>query len=134
MAERNQGQEALLFTMMGEFIPGGFFVYHADEEERVTYSNRRLLEIFGCSGTDEFIELTGGTFKGMVHPDDYKRVSKTINRQITEGSDQRDFCEYRIIRKDGSERRVIDYGMWIDNLGDGPCYSVFIEDVTDKYW
>ena len=51
-------------------MPGGFFVYHADGDEAVVYVNEACLRIFGCADEEQFVALTGGTFPGMVHPED----------------------------------------------------------------
>ena len=34
-------------------MPGGFFIYHADEEERLIYANRALFQIYGCKDLEE---------------------------------------------------------------------------------
>ena len=47
-------------------MPGGFFVYRGDETKKIIYANQKLLDIFDCDTWDEFVELTGGTFIGMV--------------------------------------------------------------------
>lgn len=57
-----------------DFLPGGFFVYYADGEENFIIYNQELLKIFKCENQEEFIKLTGNSFKGMVHPDDLKMV------------------------------------------------------------
>ena len=35
------------------------------------YVNHRTLDIFGCETLEQFKELTGYTFRGLVHPDDF---------------------------------------------------------------
>ena len=57
---------------IGEQIPGGFFIYRADESTEILYANGAVFKIFGCADLDEFKGLTGFTFRGMVHPDDYE--------------------------------------------------------------
>ena len=51
-------------------MPGGFFIYHADENERLIYANQALIQIYGCKSLKEFQEHTGYTFHGLVHPED----------------------------------------------------------------
>ena len=53
-----------------EEIPGGFMVYRADGDERIVYANMGLLRIFRCESWERFQELTGGSFRGVVHPED----------------------------------------------------------------
>lgn len=115
-----------------EEMPGGFFVYRADESEEVLFLNRAALSIFGCSTAEEFKALTGNTFRGMVHPDDVEDVEKSIERQIADTKDNTDYVEYRIKQKDGSTRMIADYGRYIstDKLGD--IFYVFIADDTER--
>ena len=48
-------------------MPGGFFIYRADEKEEIVYANKALFRIFGCETEEEFRALTGGTFQGLVY-------------------------------------------------------------------
>ncbi len=117
---------------IGKHMPGGFFIYKAQEPEEMLYVNHTVLDIFGCRDLDEFKELTGYTFKGMVHPDDYAAISSSINDQIKENDDDMDYVEYRIIRKDGTVRWVDDFGHFSDTEAFGGVYHVFISDITEK--
>ncbi len=116
---------------LGAHMPGGFFIYKAAEPGELLYVNNAILEIYGCADLDEFKELTGYTFKGMMHPDDYELVSKSINDQISSGDDKIDYVEYRIIRKDGEIRHVTDYGHYTETEEYGGIYYVFISDDTE---
>lgn len=117
---------------IGGHMPGGFFMYKAEEPEELIYANKPVFEIFGCADLDEFKTLTGFTFKGMVHPDDYDRISISIVQQIDTSYDQMDYAEYRIIRKDGRIRWVDDYGHYCETIAYGGIYVVFISDITEK--
>lgn len=117
---------------IGGHMPGGFFMYKAAEPEELIYANKPVFEIFGCANLDEFKALTGFTFKGMVHPDDYDRISVSIVQQIDTSEDQMDYAEYRIIRKDGRIRWVDDYGHYCETKAYGGIYVVFISDITEK--
>ena len=117
---------------IGGHMPGGFFMYKAAEPEELIYANKPVFEIFGCAKLDEFKALTGFTFKGMVHPDDYDRISVSIVQQIDTSEDQMDYAEYRIIRKDGRIRWVDDYGHYCETKAYGGIYVVFISDITEK--
>ena len=122
-------------AMIDEFcdqIPGGYFVYKASGDEELIYANHSVYEIFGCETEDEFRALTGYTFRGMVHPDDYPEISESIIQQIHENAMHRDYVEYRIRRKDGTERWVNDYGHFVENKEYGGLYYVFISDVSRK--
>ena len=113
-------------------MPGGFFVYHADDKEEILYANDILLEIFGCKTLDEFKELTGYTFKGLVYPEDFEEVQKNIKNQIAENDKKLDYVEFRITRKDGVVRWVDDYGRLVHTEKYGDVYFVFIRDITHQ--
>ncbi len=116
---------------LGLHMPGGFFIYKAEEPEELLYANHTVIDIFGCKDLDEFKELTGNTFKGMLHPDDYRQISDSIVKQISENEGKYDYVEYRIIRKDGEIRYVDDYGHYTETEEYGGIYYVFISDVTE---
>ena len=75
-----------------------------------------IINMFGCEKYAEFGKLTGNSFKGMVHPDDIKRVESGIDRQIKTSDNNMDYIKYRIIRKDGSVRWIEDFGH-LENAG-----------------
>lgn len=92
-----------------------------------------IINMFGCEKHAEFGKLTGNSFKGMVHPDDIKRVESGIDRQIKTSDNNMDYIKYRIIRKDGSIRWIEDFGH-LENAGlmaESGYYYVFIADITD---
>lgn len=117
---------------IGGHMPGGFFIYRAEGREELIYANKAVYDIYGCGSPEEFRTLTGYTFRGMVHPDDYDRISASIVHQISASDEQMDYAEYRIIRKDGAVRWVDDYGHFAETKAYGGVYVVFISDITDK--
>ena len=121
-----------IIEQFGSQMPGGFFIYKADEEEELLYVNRAVLDIFGCDRPEDFKRLTGNTFRGMVHPEDYARVSSSIMNQIDTSDDNMDCVEYRIVRRDGAVRWVDDYGHFTETEAYGGIYYVFISDITEK--
>lgn len=126
-------EEALpVVEEIGGHMPGGFFIYKAEEPEKLIYANKPVFDIFGCADLEEFKELTGFTFKGMVHPDDYNSITASILQQIDASEDQMDYAEYRIIRRDGRIRWVDDYGHYCSTKTYGGIYVVFISDITEK--
>ncbi|MCR4955503.1 MAG: EAL domain-containing protein [Lachnospiraceae bacterium] len=112
-----------------EKMPGGYFIYRADyETEEVLYANGETLEIFGCETNEEFLELTGGTFRGMVYADDYKRVEKHIRHHLVEGRGNFTQVNYRIITKNGTVKYVEDFGRYCMDSEEGPLFYVFLAD------
>ena len=118
---------------IGGHMPGGFFIYQSESPENVIYANKAVFNIFGCTDLQDFKDYTGFTFKGMVHPEDYQKISDSIVQQIGASNERMDYAEYRIIRKDGAVRWVDDYGHYTETKTYGGVYVVFISDITEKY-
>lgn len=117
---------------IGRHMPGGFFIYKASGDEKLLYVNRAAMKIYGCGDLEEFKELTGYTFKGMVYPEDYASIMASIGHQIDSREDKLDYVEYRIVRRDGAIRWVDDYGHYTETDAYGGIYYVFISDITEK--
>lgn len=114
-------------------MPGGFFIYRADADEKVIYVNQALVNIFGCSSKEEFMEYIGRSFRGLVHPEDLQNVEESIRNQISMSSRGVDYVEYRIIRKDGAIRWIRDYGRFVHTSLYGDVFYVFVEDATERH-
>ena len=117
---------------IGGDIPGGFFIYRREEPGEVLYANKALYTIYGCRDQDEFRELTGGTFKGMVHPEDYENVVKSAEAQVQANEDRTDHVEFRFFRKDGEIRFAGDHGRYTETGNIGGFYTAFISDITQE--
>lgn len=126
-------QTLSLIKELGRHMPGGFFIYKAEGDEELIYANDATVRLFGCDDPEDFKKYTGNTFKGMLHPDDYAAVSKSVNDQIRMSSENIDHVIYRIIRKDGTVRWIDDYGHYTRTDNYGGIYYVFIADVTEQY-
>ena len=131
-SEESDSKLPILENITGK-MPGGFFIYRADDKEELLYANDVLLDIFGCETLEEFKELTGYTFHGIVHPDDLAKVQASIAEQIATHDKNIDYVEYRIRRKDGSIRWVDDFGRFAKTKNFGNVYYVFIRDITEMH-
>lgn len=121
-----------LVEKLTDSMPGGFFIYRADSDEKLLYYNHAMLRIFGCETREEFEQLTNNSFQGIVHPDDLDQVEKSIAEQIAQDKYDMDYVEYRIIRKDGTIRWIEDYGHLAHSVLYGDVFYVFVEDATDR--
>ncbi|MBR0261543.1 MAG: response regulator [Selenomonadaceae bacterium] len=122
-----------MLKWVAEQVPGGFFVYSAKEPYELFYANSAVLDIYGCENLDEFRELTGYTFQGMVYPEDFDAIQESIEEQIADpDNDRLDHVEYRITRKDGEIRWIDDYGHFATFPEHGDAFYVFISDITER--
>lgn len=126
-------QSLSVIQQFGQHMPGGFFIYKADESGELLYANEAVCRIFGCDDLDDLKALTGFTFKGMVHAEDYEQISDLIRSQIDESHHALDHIEYRIVRKDGGIRWIDDYGHYVESDVYHGLYYVFISDITDQH-
>lgn len=113
-------------------MPGGFFIYRADESEEIIYANKALLRIFECETEGEFRALTGNSFKGIVYSEDYQAVEESIKEQILHSQYDLDYVEYRIVTKSGAVRWIEDYGHYMYSKEAGGLFYVFAGDATEK--
>lgn len=132
MSEAQNIQSAQQLKYFADIMPGGFFIYRADEAETLIYANEALLRIFKCDTMEELRELTGNSFRGIVHPDDLEAVEESIKEQIEHSQYDLDYVEYRIIRKDGVIRWLDDYGHFVHSESVGDVFYVFVGDATEK--
>ncbi len=130
--ELNESTMAIV-EAIGSRMPGGFFIYKESGNEELLYVNNATIRIFGCENLEDFKKLTGYTFKGMLHPDDYELVLNSVKDQVRGSEDHMDHVEYRIIRKDGQIRWVDDYGHYSETEKYGGVYYVFISDITEEH-
>ena len=128
------GREGLTAQQIKRFtdeMPGGFFIYRSDTGQ-IIYANQSLFQTFGCDAAEDFLALTGGTFQGMVHPEDLADVERSIIEQIMASQYDLDYVEYRIIRKDGTVCWVEDFGHYLETERYGGVFYVFLADVTER--
>ncbi len=116
---------------IGQHMPGGFYICR-DDNQKLLYVNRAVLDIYGCDTLEQFRELTGFSFRGMPHPEDYASVIEIIRNHSVPGAGYDEHVEYRIIRRDGSVRWVDDYGHHTETEAYGGVHYVFISDITEK--
>lgn len=82
---------------------------------------------------EDFKEYIGGSFRGLVHPEELEQVEKSIHSQISMSSKGLDYVEYRVIRKDGVIRWNRDYGRFVHTSIYGDMFYVFAEDATERH-
>lgn len=113
-------------------LPGGFFIYEAGGNEQILFADENVIRLFGCKTFDEFLEYVDGTFKGMVHPDDFHKIENQIEAQTIYAEKRHDYVRYRIIPKNGDVRYIEDFGHLLHWPNGRSFYYVFIVDVEEN--
>lgn len=129
----NLNEESLqAIRQFGDHFPGGFFIYKEDGNKELLYVNSALLNIFGCRDIDEFKQLTGFTYEGMLHPEVREKINAAIQSKFADNKSIIGHIVYRIIRKDGASRWVDTYGHYAVSEEYGGVYYVFAMDITER--
>ena len=113
-------------------LPGGFFVYEAEGDEKIIFAETNVANLYGCDTYEEFLEYVGGTFKGMVHPEDLHKIENQIQAQTLIGEKRHDYVRYRILTKQGAVRYIEDFGHLLHWQNGKSFFYVFIVDVDQN--
>ncbi|ETP71187.1 GGDEF domain-containing protein [Lachnospiraceae bacterium JC7] len=117
-----------------DIMPGGFMVYKGYGKGEIIYVNKALIKMYECESEDDFMELTGGIYTGMIYEEDLPKVQEGIKRQLERNDDRLDRLNYRIRTKSGNIRYVEDFGRYSEDTEEGLiCYAFIsnLEQVPD---
>ena len=113
-AARLRANEALLHSLVAN-IPGAVYRCACDADWTMQWLSDEIEVISGYPAS-EFIENSVRTFASLIHPDDRDQVERSVMDAVAAG---RPFTlEYRVVRRDGEERWVLERGQSQD-AGDG---------------
>ena len=126
-------QSLSVIEQFGEQMPGGFFIGKADGSNELLYANKALCRIFGCDSLEDFKAFSGFNIRGLIHPEDYERISSSIRKQIAEGRFALEDMEWRFIRRDGATRWIDGHGHYVRSDVYKGLFYVFVSDITDRH-
>jgi PAS domain S-box-containing protein len=113
-AARLRAREVLLRSLVAN-IPGALYRCACDEHWTMEWLSGEIEEISGYPASD-FVGSVVRTFASVIHPDDREQVEHSVLDAVEAG---RPFTlEYRIQRRDGGERWVLERGQ-AQESGDG---------------
>ncbi len=122
-------QLAFNIKNVARYIPGAILVYMADDDKKILYANEELITMFECDNLEDFMEYTGGTFDGIVHPEEIQAVDDAIWKQIDKGINCcKDYVDYRIVTKKNNIKEVIDCGRFVNSDFYGQVFYVMLLD------
>ena len=114
--------------VQSDLIPGGLIVYYADGDEEIIHVNQYVLDLFECETFEEFMEHTGGSFRGLVESSDIEAAENSIWGQVEERNGL-DHIYYQIRTKSGKVKSVDDYGRLVRNGDQRPVFYVFVVEM-----
>jgi len=111
-------------------IPGVTYRCRLDKNWTMMFMSTKTEQLTGYPETD-FIDNYLRSYASVIHPDDTETVEKAVCKSIKSGTPWE--IEYRILRKDGSERWVYEKGSGItDKDGQIQFLDGFILDITER--
>jgi PAS domain S-box-containing protein len=113
-AARLRASEALLGSLVAN-IPGAVYRCACDEHWTMEWLSDEIEAISGYPASD-FIRSAVRTFVSVIHPDDRDHVARSVMDGVERGRPYG--LEYRIVRRDGGVRWVLERGQAQD-VGDG---------------
>jgi len=116
--------EALLDT-----FPGLAYRMVDDATWTTEYASAGCLALTGWAPAD--LMASRPAYEEVIHPDDRARVRAETYRAIDEGGAFE--LRYRIVRRDGETREVLEHGRALHDANGGPrVLEGFVQDVTER--
>lgn len=114
------------FRLLAENIPGVIYLCHNDEDYTLIYVNDSILRVTGYQKESFYSGKI--TYASLIHPDDKKMVTETINRCIANRTGYQ--LRYRIRHADGQQRWVDESGVGLFEGDKLMMLEGYIEDIT----
>jgi diguanylate cyclase (GGDEF)-like protein/PAS domain S-box-containing protein len=124
VTERTKAEEA--YHAVVEHSLQGLYII---QKKRIVFANSSYAEMLGYA-VKELLSLSPKQVKNLVHPDDRELVSERYLNRL-EGIAVSQRYEYRMIRKDGSQRWVEAVPSLIEYRG-LPAVQVALVDITER--
>lgn len=109
-------------------MPGALLVYKDNAEEEIIFASEEIARIFECDSPQDFMRFTGGSFATVVYPEDIEEVNEIIKSQI-KASNGYDYVTYRIITKNGTIKKIEDWGKLVYDSELGDLFYVYLNDM-----
>lgn len=137
VSERRKSERELLRNQkfingLAESIPNILYVYEI-EGPRIIYANKKLKEILGYSSED-VIKMENKFLSDLVHPDDFKRISRLFNSGTGYSDSDVIESEFRIKNSNGDWRWMHNYDVIYTRNNQGVPVQVVgtALDITEK--
>ncbi|MFN8475055.1 MAG: PAS domain S-box protein [Anaerolineae bacterium] len=136
ITERRQSEEALRQSqsrLAAAMQIAQLGIWEYDPVGEVTYWDARCHEIFGVS---ESHPMSDTEVFALIHPDDRARVGQQVSSALAPGGNGQYATEYRIVRRDGTQRWVAVRGNAVatgeDEAGGPARFVGTVMDITEN--
>ena len=113
---------------ISENLPGAFLIYKADpKDDQLLFANHEMLNLAGCSDMNDFFTYTDRSFRNLIAESEQQETENSIWRQInTDSGHSNDYVAFSLVRRDGTQIKVFDYGRIVDNTYYGRVFYVLM--------
>lgn len=92
-----------------DYFPGGVVLISMDAEEKILAVNQGICRFYQCASKQEFLDFTGGLYRGMMNSDEYVPLQKLYQRRDESGEIDPDgswIYPFSMRTKEGHFRRL----------------------------
>ena len=134
MLYESREQMGFNFSDLACGAPAAVLIYRNDDERKVMYANHECLSLFGCADMKEFLDLSGGSVRNLVHSSDAGWSELAMSRQQAgAASGQRGYIICRAMANNGVEKTLIILSRKMEHEYFGEIFYALLWDMEDLH-
>ena len=134
MLYESREQMGFNFSYLAGGAPAAVLIYRNDDERKVMYANHECLSLFGCADMKEFLDLSGGSIRNLVHSRDAGWSELAMSRQQAgAASGQLGYIICRAMANNGIEKTLIILSRKMEHEYFGEIFYALLWDREDLH-
>ena len=134
MLYESREQMGFNFSDLACGAPAAVLIYRNDDERKVMYANHECLSLFGCADMKEFLDLSGGSIRNLVHSRDAGWSELAMSRQQAgAASGQLGYIICRAMANNGIEKTLIILSRKMEHEYFGEIFYALLWDREDLH-
>ena len=134
MLYESREQMGFNFSDLAGGAPAAVLIYRNDDERKVMYANHECLSLFGCADMKEFLDLSGGSIRNLVHSRDAGWSELAMSRQQAgAASGQLGYIICRAMANNGIEKTLIILSRKMEHEYFGEIFYALLWDREDLH-
>ena len=134
MLYESREQMGFNFSDLAGGAPAAVLIYRNDDERKVMYANHECLSLFGCADMKEFLDLSGGSIRNLVHSRDAGWSELAMSRQQAgAASGQLGYIICRAMAHNGIEKTLIILSRKMEHEYFGEIFYALLWDREDLH-